>query len=346
MSKKNTLVTSLLIGIGVSAFFLLRKASKMKRMSDLLSISAGLRGKPALKGGIFGKILVPVKIELTNRTDEELRLKIPSVKLFYANNELGDILPNDNEVVVKRYAKTLIDSITFEIPVSNLINIGIGKDLLLKSPSELTKNMQLKITLYVNGVPVTFNQALAGFGLGLTATSLRKIKPKKDYEHLIEPIGSLDRTDPILNQNGTVDDTVNYMIDIVRQYKDDTKTLAKRLKRKTLKETLENIWNFVYTYIKYEPDSTLFEQIRRPLRTLHDQKGDCDCYSVLIGSILENLNIPFKFRITAYYNRPYFQHVYVIVPTGDGNYITVDPVVDAFNYEKPFTNHKDFEFKK
>jgi transglutaminase-like putative cysteine protease len=128
---------------------------------------------------------------------------------------------------------------------------------------------------------------------------------------------------------------------IVSEHSSDTKKLAQKLKAANLRDTLRNIWNFVYTYIQYEPDSKLFEQLRRPLRTLHDQKGDCDCYAILIGSVLTNLNIPYSFRVAEYENRGFFQHVYVVVPNG-GGYITVDPVVEKFDYEKPFTKKKDF----
>ena len=87
-----------------------------------------------------------------------------------------------------------------------------------------------------------------------------------------------------------------------------------------------------------KPNAT---EVRRPLRCLYDKKGDCDCYATLIGSILENLNIPYKFRIAAYNGNSHFQHVYVIVPNGSG-YYTCDPVVDKFNYEKPTSKVKDF----
>lgn len=342
--------SSLLIGLGIGmvALFLGRKAVSFKRMGDLLSISAGLDGKPSVKGGILGKLLVPIKVEFSNRSDQEITLQIPSVKLLYNKKQIGDVIPNSKSLVIKKYAKSTFKGLTFEIGITSLFSNGVAKDLLLSAggPSEVAKKMSVRITAIANGVSVTTEQSLSGVnGLGLTATSSRVIKSKSDYAHLIAPLGALDKTDPVINENGSVEDTVRYMIDIVDTYKADTAKLAKALKKSTLEDTLQNIWNFVYTYIKYEPDSKLFEQLRRPLRTLHDQKGDCDCYSLLIGSLLKNLNIEFKFRITSYYGRPYFQHVYVIVPTKGGKYITVDPVVDAFNYEKPFTNHKDFELK-
>ena len=77
----------------------------------------------------------------------------------------------------------------------------------------------------------------------------------------------------------------------------------------------------------------MVEQVRRPLRTLYDQKGDCDCFATLIGSILENLGIKYKFRVAAYQRG--WQHDYVIVPYENG-YYTVDPVLDqCFAEKKP-----------
>jgi len=189
------------------------------------------------------------------------------------------------------------------------------------------------------------NRRQSTLSLGLTAAANRPIRPKSEYLHLIEPLGALDRTDPVINRDGDTDETVGYMIDIVREYSGETSRLARTLKGKNLWDTLSRVWGFVFRYIKYEPDDVLFEQLRRPLRTLHDQKGDCDCYSILIGSILHNLGIPFHFRVTAYDDPNRFQHVYVIVPKPGGGYYTVDPVVDAFDYEKPFSNHKDYKFQ-
>lgn len=183
-------------------------------------------------------------------------------------------------------------------------------------------------------------------GLGLVAQSKRKIRSKREYAHLIAPLGNLDRTDPILLSDGYVPETLDFMKQIVREHHTDTKELAKTLKGNSLKETLQNIFDFVFTYIEYELDSRTAEQLRRPLRTLHDQKGDCDCYSILIGSILYNLNIPFTFRVTAYSDPNRFQHVYVIVPKPEGGYYTVDPVLDRFNEEKAYSNKQDYKFTR
>ncbi|MPM07445.1 hypothetical protein SDC9_53751 [bioreactor metagenome] len=54
-----------------------------------------------------------------------------------------------------------------------------------------------------------------------------------------------------------------------------------------------------------------------------------------------NLGIPFKLRITKYDGKPYFQHVYVVVPNGASE-IIIDPVLNQFNYEKQFSGYKDY----
>jgi hypothetical protein len=61
---------------------------------------------------------------------------------------------------------------------------------------------------------------------------------------------------------------------------------------------------------------------------------------VFISSILSNLKIKHKLRITKY-KQDHFQHIYPIVPTTGGNYITVDCVVDRFNYEEPYSEKQD-----
>ena len=66
---------------------------------------------------------------------------------------------------------------------------------------------------------------------------------------------------------------------------------------------------------------------------------DCDDYSIFVGSLLKNLGIPFKLRITKYDGKKNFQHIYVIVPAlGDSeDEIVIDPVLSKFDYQKPYS---------
>ncbi len=150
--------------------------------------------------------------------------------------------------------------------------------------------------------------------------------------------------DTVIRKNAGLDDTISLMLHIISETKADTKSIAKQLKRGSIAQTCEAIWNFVYHHIQYKRDKTGIEQVRRPSRSWVDRKQgvDCDCYTVFISSILSNLNIPHAIRITKYNGRANFQHVYPIVPHGN-KHITLDCVTDAFDHEVPFSDHKDFK---
>ena len=183
--------------------------------------------------------------------------------------------------------------------------------------------------------------------LGLTATGPRNILPGKEFDKFFTQAAYY--SNPVISRNGSVEDAVAVMAQTAEKYKKDTALIAPLFKGATVEETTHNIWNFIYSYIQYKEDDPGIEQIRRPLRTWLDRTEgvDCDCMSVFASSILKNLNIPHYFRITKY-GKPDFQHVYVIVPkqgeslSGGRDYYTIDGVIDGYNKEKTFTDHKDF----
>ncbi len=173
----------------------------------------------------------------------------------------------------------------------------------------------------------------------MEANKKRKIKSGEEFEHLFPKPLFLD---PTIKKGATVNDTVRFIPQVVRETLFQTAKLAPLLKGSNVYETCKNIWEFVYTHIAYKKDEEGKEQIRSPARGWHDRFHgiDCDCYTVFISSILSNLKIKHKLRITKY-SQDHFQHIYPIVPTTGGNYITVDCVVDRFNYEEPYTEKQD-----
>ena len=144
--------------------------------------------------------------------------------------------------------------------------------------------------------------------------------------------------------------TLNLIKHLAWETRQDTQLLAEMFRGENLEETCRKIWEFVYHHIQYCRDKAGIEQVRRPSRTWADRrKGvDCDCYTVFISSILINLNIPHRIRITKYGGKPHFQHVYPIVPRqrkmeSKDDLIVIDCVANHFNYEVPFSEHKDFD---
>jgi hypothetical protein len=167
----------------------------------------------------------------------------------------------------------------------------------------------------------------------------RKLKSGVEYNHLIPQAEVKTLT---VRKNAEVKDTVAFIPRVVKETLYQTEKLAPLLLGNSVHDTCKNIWHFVYEHIAYRKDKEGYEQIRSPARVWHDRKSgvDCDCYTTFISSLLMNLQIPHTLRITKY-NKPQFQHIYPIVPIGNGKYITIDCVVEQFNYEEPFSQKQD-----
>jgi len=176
--------------------------------------------------------------------------------------------------------------------------------------------------------------------IGFISSGYRTIREGGDYNKFFT---SPDGNDRVIRE-GDVFETVDLMKRVVCKYINDTKRIASYLKGSTLKDTCQNIWNFLYHHIQYKLDERGLEQLRRPNRSWAERKIgiDCDCFSIFVSSILTNLQIQHSFRITKY-EKDSFQHVYVVVPiTGSANEYIIDCVLSKFNYEKPYTAKKDF----
>jgi len=178
--------------------------------------------------------------------------------------------------------------------------------------------------------------------IGSISNGYRPIKDGSQYSRFFTKPEDNDR---IIIEDGEVEETVDLMKKVVWRYINDTKQIAAYLKGNTLRQTCENIWNFLYHHVQYKLDKKGLEQLRRPNRSWAERKIgiDCDCFSIFVSGILTNLQIPHRFRITKY-NQDVYQHVYVIVPIpGTSKYHTVDCVLSQFDYEKPFKQQKDFD---
>lgn len=171
---------------------------------------------------------------------------------------------------------------------------------------------------------------------------LRASRSGKEFEGILPvPVWS----EEIVKRNGSVQDTVKEMQHLIKQYAYQTSRLSKLLKGQTLDETCQNIWNFLYTHIKYKEDEEGKEQLRTPARSFAQRLSrgiDCDDFSIFASSLLYNLNIPHYIRIARYSGKDYFQHVYVVVPQTQKKYITIDAVLDDYDTEKEPAETKDF----
>jgi hypothetical protein len=188
-------------------------------------------------------------------------------------------------------------------------------------------------------------------------TRKRHIKSGREYDHLFPPPSDQDIT---IKKHGDVEDTMKLIQRTVPKTLWHTEKIAKKLKGKSLNETCSNIWHFVYDHIQYKRDKDGVEQVRSPRRAWWERSSgvDCDCYTEFISSILFNLKIPHKARITKYPKKPpevsRWQHVYVVVPKNGrtdkvfderDDYITIDCVKDNYDDEQPYLECKDYNMQ-
>lgn len=144
-----------------------------------------------------------------------------------------------------------------------------------------------------------------------------------------------------------VRDTVPLIQKLAKRQMWQGKKLAEYLKGKTVAETVRNNWDFFMKYIQYRKDPADSEQVRSLRRLVHNgaEGGDCDCFVNALSVLLLNQGIDFKMRVAKYNGSKNYSHIYIVVPTGNGKYITLDPVVHQFNTEAPYTDFKDFDMR-
>ncbi len=196
--------------------------------------------------------------------------------------------------------------------------------------------------------------AFGSNSLGLVANGTRRVTPVPAA--LLKLVPKPDDQNLTIKKKGadTLRDTVPLMLSKIKRTAWQSKKLAGVLKGNTLAQTLRNDWNFVFNHIQYKLDTKGIEQVRSPRRMIHEGIGDCDCFSVTLGTFLINQGIKAKLRIAKYSNAVNpneWSHVYIVVPK-DGNvkkslsnrsdYYVIDPVVHQFDYEEKPSEVKDF----
>ncbi len=349
-------------GIGGLALLVWSKIGRTKSMVSNLVFTPMWYGKiDDMKVDLNG-VKCPLAIKFGNRSDESIDIRLNSFDLV---NKKGTTVARsatgDYTVSIKPYAEStmpvdvwITTSSVASLLKSVITSITDGDPTAMKNQAmELIEDATVKASITINdvltvdvSVPINSsetiddtNAAKGTDGLGLVSTEKRVIGSLYDYIDLIPSRSELRRADKIISgeKDVTPEETAVFIRKVAKAYKSDTERLSWYLKRASVKDTVQCIWNFVAKYVKYVPDSNENEQVRRPLRTLYDQQGDCDCYTTLIASICENLGLNYKIRIAEYANRGYYQHVYPIVE----GYVC-DVVIDECFKEKTPTKKLDF----
>jgi hypothetical protein len=151
----------------------------------------------------------------------------------------------------------------------------------------------------------------------------------------------------ILKDQQNTDDIINEILKGHNQYSNQYKHISSFFIGSTPKKTLNNIWNFLKSEVKYKVEPESKQTIKSPAAIIATGKttgSDCKNYSLFTAGILDNINkmgsqkIPFCFRFTGYKffdSNP--QHVFIVAYPGTDYEIWIDAVLNKFDYKKPYT---------
>ncbi len=165
-------------------------------------------------------------------------------------------------------------------------------------------------------------------------------------------ISKSNNTRHILHKDGDTMDIISSILwaDSQPAHAHDTKKFAPQFIRSTTPETLQAVWRFVKSNIKYVLDPLGEQYIKAPSRTWSDRFADCKSRSLFITSILKNLRIPYTYRFASYSGGYPYQHVYVVVKpsTDPSSWFILDPDMPRFNVQKQIPNNyfKDYDMSK
>lgn len=172
-------------------------------------------------------------------------------------------------------------------------------------------------------------------------THTRNIKKGEQFNKLLP----LSKNRKVFLGSGDTFLSLDQMRKVIFETLDETDQLAKQLAGKDIRETVNNIKNFVYWHVQYRQDRSE-QKLHSPAKTwsIRSTGVDCKSYSIFTSSILTNLGIPNSLRQIKQpaFNPEYWSHVYIVVP--DHN-LVIDGTV-LYNHEPPFVEKFDLPILK
>jgi hypothetical protein len=145
----------------------------------------------------------------------------------------------------------------------------------------------------------------------------------------------------------SVGDIMQGMLSTHAQYLKEYDKIAARFDRGNTLETCKSLYNWMLSNTHYVIEPNDKQTLRSPGAILalggSPKHGlDCKSYSLFIGGVLDALNrrgrkINWCYRFASYrLNDSLPHHVFVVVNPDTANEIFVDPVIQPFNYHKPY----------
>lgn len=180
----------------------------------------------------------------------------------------------------------------------------------------------------------------------IDALLYRTLKTGSQFEGLIPAYQGSEYNFDTETDNSTTYDTLRFMAQWSNKYAYQMKRIAPLLKGATIQETVNNIYQFLYSHFQYKLDGSL-QNLYSPSAAWHFRKTgfDCKTYSLLASILLQNLKMPHSFRMVqqAGIMPGEWSHVYVIVPDNNTEYV-IDATTHS-NKQVSFTKKHDYIMK-
>lgn len=152
-----------------------------------------------------------------------------------------------------------------------------------------------------------------------------------------------DRKNVLVKKGHNTGDIVREVLDTYKASKQQLADFAKRLAGTSSQyDTCKKIFDFVKQNIRYQEDPPGKQWVKTPARLFADKVGDCKSFSIFCASCLHNAGIPGVFRFVSFTNSDIPTHVYVVALV-NGREVKIDPVIDGFDTQKPFTHKIDYD---
>ena len=159
---------------------------------------------------------------------------------------------------------------------------------------------------------------------------------------LLGRLAPFENKNKILVDDQSTKDIIDAICKAHNKHVSEYKKISSFFNAGTQRKTGKKIYDFLKENVKYVIEPGSKQTVKSPAAILATGYGDCKHYSLFAGGILQNLGIPFAYRFASYKNfnsEP--QHVFVVINPGTANEIFVDPVLNEFDYKKPYTHATD-----
>ena len=100
---------------------------------------------------VGGALQIAVNIALDNPTDNSITIKMPYLKAFFNEEEVGNSLPNGERIKVLANSRTVIEKVSIQIPFSNLPGVVMSW---FSNPGEKKIMLDIEVSTEVNGIPI------------------------------------------------------------------------------------------------------------------------------------------------------------------------------------------------